>query len=202
MKTIYLIRHGETEYNSEHKLQGSVNTSLSEVGRQQAEDLAVRMKDVQLDQIYCSDLSRTRQTAEPLAKTKGISIIEVPELREISFGVWESVPFATIKEKYPQEIHDFFIFPKKFRLSGAELFLDAQKRGWEAVKKIIREQKDETSVAVFSHGGLLRTVFCALLHMDLNAMWKLNLYNTAVSCIYEQKPEEYYIKYINNIEKL
>ncbi len=202
MKTVYLIRHGETEYNSEHKLQGTVDTMLSEIGKQQALHLAQRMQDVALKQIFCSNLARTKQTAEPLAQAKGLPIIEIPALREVSFGIWESVPFKIIQEKYPKELHDFFHSPLNFKIPGCEPFADAQKRGWQAVQDIIKQQENDTSIAIVTHGGILRTIFCALLHMDLNAMWEINFYNTAVSCIYEQKPGDYYVKYINNIEKL
>jgi len=202
MKTIYLIRHGETDFNSQHKLQGKENTLLNAQGLEQAQRLAQRLKDVPLDQIFTSNLTRTKQTAQPLADIKALPLIEVPALQEMSFGIWESVPFEDIKANYPKELDLFFNHPTDFKLPGAETFQAAQKRGWEAVKKIIAQQKDETSIAIISHGGLLRTVFCAMLDMDLNALWKINLYNTAVSCIYEQKPGKYFLKYINNVEKL
>ena len=88
MARIYLIRHGETDGNKFKSIQGCIDNPLNAKGIEQAEKMANYFKDIPVDAIYCSSMSRACRTAEELAKVKGLEIHPMDELREITFGEW------------------------------------------------------------------------------------------------------------------
>ena len=101
MTTILLVRHGETDWNLEHRVQGHTDRPLNETGREQANALAELLADEPLDAIYSSDLARARQTAAAIAARHGLEVIELRELREKDFGTWEGLTGAEIQARFP-----------------------------------------------------------------------------------------------------
>jgi broad specificity phosphatase PhoE len=88
MTTVYLARHGESDWNVERRWQGHADRPLTERGREQAELLAGRLADVKLDAVYASDLRRAWETAQAVAATRGLEVVRLPELREVDVGSW------------------------------------------------------------------------------------------------------------------
>ena len=86
--TIFLARHGESDWNAEHRWQGHADRPLTERGLEQARELAARLADVELDAVYSSDLRRAWETAEAVASSQGIEVARQPELREVDVGSW------------------------------------------------------------------------------------------------------------------
>lgn len=202
MKTLYLVRHGETNSNLEKKFQGRINTPLNETGLAGAAGLVERFAPITVESIYCSTLQRTRQTATPLATARSLPIWEEAALQEISFGKWEGLPFDEIAEQWPREYDLLYTAPSKLDLGGEENFKQAQERGWEAVKKILAQQSEDSSAVAVSHGGLIRLILCALLHINIDEMWKFSLNNVSITSIFESPRVGLGIKYINNIKNL
>src|ERR1700731_205740 len=91
MTTLLLVRHGETDWNAEGKLQGHPHRPLNEYGRQQAEALAASFSTGSIDALYASDLSRARETAEILGAKLGLGVEVDPDLREKNWGNWEGL---------------------------------------------------------------------------------------------------------------
>ena len=102
MARIYLIRHGETNGNKLKSIQGCIDLPLNEKGIEQAEKMANYFKDIPLDAIYCSSMTRACRTAEELAKVKGLEYHPMDELREITFGEWEGVEFPELERRWPE----------------------------------------------------------------------------------------------------
>lgn len=202
MKTIYLIRHGETDSNKAKKFQGRINTPLNEKGLNGAKGLVERFENIPLAKMYCSTLKRTFQTAEPLATAKGISIEETEKLQELSFGQWEGMEFGEISKRWPNAYEELFIHPTLLDLKGEENFLEAMERGRAAIEGILKEQENNTSVAAVSHGGLIRLILCSILQMPADEMWTFSLDNVGVTGITYTEKLGFGIKYINNTGKL
>jgi probable phosphoglycerate mutase len=99
--TILLVRHGETEWNAEGRIQGQTNSSLNDRGREQAQALAEQLADEQIDAVYASDLDRARETAEILALRLDLPVVLDPALRERNFGSWEGRTVAELEEQWP-----------------------------------------------------------------------------------------------------
>ena len=99
MSNIYIVRHGQTTWNIEKRIQGHANAELTEKGRRQGDLVAERLKDENIDIIYSSDLDRARITAEKIGKLSGTRVIVDRELRDMSFGIWEGMLFSDVKKK-------------------------------------------------------------------------------------------------------
>jgi 2,3-bisphosphoglycerate-dependent phosphoglycerate mutase len=97
--TLLLARHGETDWNRDHRWQGFTGPPLNETGRRQARELGARL-DVDIDAIYSSDSERARETAEIVAARLGLSVTEDPRLREMNLGEWEGLTRHEIDERY------------------------------------------------------------------------------------------------------
>src|SRR3954451_11247139 len=102
MTTVYLARHGESDWNVERRWQGHADRPLTERGRQQARPLAERLAAVDLDAVYASDLRRAWETAEAVAAPKGLQVGRLPELREVNVGSWCGLTRDECAERFPE----------------------------------------------------------------------------------------------------
>src|SRR5258708_18492 len=96
LTTFYMVRHGQTDWNKQHRLQGTVDNSLNEMGEQQAKELADVLKDVSFDLAFSSDLLRAKRTAEIIVLEKKLHVATTGLLRERSFGKHEGAPATTL----------------------------------------------------------------------------------------------------------
>jgi broad specificity phosphatase PhoE len=101
MTTILIVRHGQSTWNAEHRWQGLADPPLSELGRRQARELAAELLGTPLDAVYSSDLQRARDTAEVVARAKGLTVVTDPSLREIDIGEWSGLTTEEIKAQFP-----------------------------------------------------------------------------------------------------
>ena len=153
---IFLIRHAQSKGNELNIVQGKSDNGLSDLGKEQAEKLSNHFNIGDLHAIYSSDLSRAFYTAEPTAKKLGIEIKKDPDLREADFGIWEELTYDGIKEQYPNEhsawFSDYYARPEWF-----ESFESHFKRIKNALGKILKSHRIDEKVAVFTHGGSIKT---------------------------------------------
>jgi probable phosphoglycerate mutase len=98
---MFLVRHGETDWNREHRWQGHADPPLNETGRAQSRELAQRLADVPLAAIYASDLARARETAEVVAEARRLPVVTDPALREIDVGEWCGLTTDEIRARFP-----------------------------------------------------------------------------------------------------
>jgi 2,3-bisphosphoglycerate-dependent phosphoglycerate mutase len=145
--TLLLVRHGETDWNRELRIQGSSDTELNATGRAQALELARELADVPLDAVYTSDLGRARETAEIVVADRELEVKLDPDLRERRFGSWEGLTRAEIAERFPDlEHHD------------GETDDEVRQRILAAVGRIVAAHPGE-DVLVVSHGGALNALW-------------------------------------------
>ena len=97
---LYIVRHGETDWNRQKKVQGHTDIPLNEYGRHLAEETAEGMKDIPIDIGYTSPLKRARETAEIILKGRNIPLLDEPRIQEIGFGIYEGIHTGT-QEKEP-----------------------------------------------------------------------------------------------------
>lgn len=179
MKTIYLVRHGETLANRQGILQGWSNNPLDDTGRKQAAALVTRASRVPLDAIYTSDLIRTRETAAPLAEARGLEPTVLPGLREISFGKWDGHHLKEIQKKDPDTLRDIFLKPGQVELEAEEDLAASQERAWETFTDLAESMDPDGTILCVSHGGLIRLLVCRILGFSIDNMWRMSLANTA-----------------------
>lgn len=182
MTRIYLVRHGETTWNAEGRWQGTLDIPLGEVGHQQAQALAKHLKDRPIAAIYSSDLSRARDTAEPLSRAKGLEIQTDARLRELDFGVFQGLTHDEIRAKYPEEERELFVDYLDFVLPEGESRRAVQARVYEMWQEVVRRHPN-SEVVVMSHGGPVRLLLLKLFDDQVERMLKVPLPNVSVTTI-------------------
>lgn len=145
----YLVRHGESEGNAARIFTGQTDSPLTPRGRQQAEAIADELANVAFDRIVTSDLSRTRDTAEAIAKRRGVAVEAVPELREINVGDRTGTPFDEVRG-LPNWTDDGFV-----AWPGGETLDQVVKRILGVIERLTRESPGKT-ILVVGHGGVNR----------------------------------------------
>ena len=183
MAKLYLIRHGETDYNNALRFQGQTDIPLNQKGIEQAEKAADFFRDIPLQAIYTSTLIRAKTTAEIIAGVKGMEVQETDALREMSFGIWENMNSKDIQKKYAKEWKDFFASPARTTIPQGESMLAVQKRAYPTVQEIL-DRYPEGDVAFVAHGGIIRVLMCTMLGLDLNRAWHLHVGNASITCFY------------------
>lgn len=179
---IYLVRHGETEWNALMKFQGQTDVPLSDKGRRQAELLGKRLAGEKIQGFYASDLRRAYETATILSGFHGLEVKAVPELRELNFGFWEGLTTKEIKASFANELVKWWDSPLSTRIPGGETLGEMVERSVLAVKNIV-ERHDDGNVVVVTHGGAIRSIVGSILGMDLNKYWRLRLDNACLNII-------------------
>ncbi|HBC92134.1 MAG TPA: alpha-ribazole phosphatase [Pelotomaculum sp.] len=179
---VYLIRHGETEWNNTMKFQGATDIPLSERGRRQAVSLGKRLAALKLDAFYASDLVRARETATIISSRHGMSIETIPALRELNFGAWEGLTIAEIQKLFANELEQWWENPFSIRIPGGETYNELIERSVNAIKEIVARHSDGR-IAVVSHGGPIRSIVGSVLEMDLGKYWRLGLHNGSLSIL-------------------
>jgi len=167
MKTIYLIRHAETTWNLEGKVQGSRDTPLSVEGLAQTVKTVAFLSTLHFDTIFTSPLARARAIAEPVGVNLGISPIVMPELREIEFGGWEGYTWNEIVVMYPATLAAWELKSLEARPDGGESLADVGRRA-EKVRSMVESSSGDL-ILVVAHGGFNRVLMSVLLDLPLSS---------------------------------
>jgi broad specificity phosphatase PhoE len=149
MTTILLVRHGETDWNVQRRVQGHSDTPLNETGREQARALADELAEEQIDAVYSSDLVRAHETARIVAESHGLGVTAIPDLRERHFGTWEGLSDNEVLERFPEA--------ETGTWGDGESRHEMAQRVFDALERIA-DTHPAGRVVVVSHGGPLRAV--------------------------------------------
>ena len=182
MTRLFLIRHGETEWNRQNRLQGNSDIHLSPEGFHQAQTLAKHAPFKHADAIYSSDLARAMDTAIILAERFNLTIKMMPELREMNYGDWEGRIISELLEESPKAFGKFFTNPEKCHPPHGETFLESQARVMIGIREIIAKHEGQ-SVIVVSHGAAIRLILGAALDMPIHKIWAISQSNTALNVL-------------------
>ena len=171
---VYLVRHGETEWNRRGKIQGQADIPLNEKGEALAFLTGQKMKDIPFKRIYTSPLSRARRTAELISGQRGLPLMEDSRLLEISYGNREGQLLALIHRLPFLRLHRYFFYSSAYvPPKGGETYDDLRKRCREFLEqelKPLEEQMDH--VLVCGHGALIREMVCIIDGIAPDAFWK------------------------------
>ena len=184
MKTLYIVRHGETEWNKIGRYQGITNVPLNENGIAQAKACGNALKDIHFDRILSSDLSRALVTAETIRGNRQLEIKTDERLREINFGDWEKLLFTEIAERWPGLIDQMYRRPDIVKVPNGESFQEVQDRAWSAVSDFLNENNEDETILITCHGGTIRTILCKLLDISISHCWNFSQGNTAINRVF------------------
>lgn len=166
MTTILLARHGQSDWNHSQRWQGFADRPLTEVGRRQAVELAERLDGTELDAIYSSDLQRARETAEIVARTKGLTVETTPDLREVDVGSWQGLSRAEAEERFPDGYGRWLQGGEGW--DDGETYEQMSERVLSAIQRIAKAHAPGRVLAV-AHGGSIRAVHAAALGLDVHS---------------------------------
>jgi len=152
-----MIRHGETAWNAEGRVQGQTDVPLSAVGKAQARALAVALAGERFAALYASDLARVRQTAAPAARALGLEVRLDAGLRERHYGKFETLTYAEARELHPADYARFKAKEPDYDFGSGESLARFHARAVACVAAIARRHAG-ASVLVFTHGGVLEMV--------------------------------------------
>lgn len=184
MGKLYIVRHGETEWNTLGRIQGHTDVALSDRGRRQAAALSRRLAGVAFDAAYCSDLSRARETAQIILGPRDAALYATPQLREYHKGIFEGLTVREYAQRYPDLYqaslrNDLDFAPP----GGGETIRQTSARMAQFTAQLLVQNPNDT-VLIVGHGGSLRAVIVALLSLPLEANWKFAMRNCALSLVY------------------
>ncbi len=182
---VYLVRHGETEWNRQCRLQGQSDTELNEIGIELAEITAKALKDVDFEVIFSSPLRRAYRTAEIFRSERDTDIITDKRLLEINFGEREGHVIPGRDDDDSDPIYNFEFVPDRYvPATGGETFDEIYARTtdfWDNV--IVPSEKKYKNILIVGHGCMNRTIINRLKGNPLKDFWAVKLDNCAVTII-------------------
>lgn len=156
---LIMIRHGETDWNRAHRFQGGTDIDLNEQGHSQARLAAARLTGLPIAAIYCSDLRRARQTAEPIARALGLGVSVEPALRERSYGIFEGRTHEEIVRDHPQDYERWRRREAAYAMPGGGESLAALRVRVLAQMELLARRHAGQMVAAVTHGGVLDAMY-------------------------------------------
>ncbi len=202
MTKVYLIRHAEAEGNLYRRLHGWYNSKITENGHRQIAALEERFRDIPVDQVYSSDLLRTRTTAQALVRPKGLELHTRQAYREIHMGIWEDLPFGQVAEEHPETFRLFSNNMPEYSMQDGETFAQVRQRICRGILSAAHENQGKT-IAIFSHGVAIRNAVGCFLGVPLERIWEEVPHgdNTAVALL-EVEGESVRVVYYNDASHL
>lgn len=152
-----LVRHGETEWNAERRLQGQIDIGLNDTGRRQALAAGRWLRGQPIRAVYSSDLQRARCTAEAIAAALGLPLTTSPQLRERNYGIFQGLTYAEAKERYPDAYHAFEARDPDYAFGNGETLRAMYARVTGKLEELAAAHAGEAIVVVV-HGGVLDIV--------------------------------------------
>ncbi len=183
MKKVYIVRHGETDYNKQMKIQGrGIDAPLNDTGRLQAEALCNFFQTRTVDTIAVSSLQRTRQTVEPVSAMKNLEIQSFRDLDEMDFGEMEGSPVTDTESQVAQAKQKWASGEISFPVKGGESPKQVFDRASSCIEHIINQQTGKDMLFVL-HGRLIRILLSGWLYKDISRMQKIHHANGAINVL-------------------
>lgn len=179
MTTVYMVRHGETDWNRAHRMQGWSDIPLNERGREQASFAARALASVPLDVIYTSPLKRAEKTAEIIRGERKIPLFAEKGFIEINLGKWDGHTPDEMDVLYPGQYDIWRSTPGDVHIDGGETFAKVQERAWKAFLSMVDKEKGK-HILLVSHMGCLSTILFKIAGYPLNDLWKHPIGNCAL----------------------
>jgi len=184
---LILIRHGETEWNSQLRMQGHSDSNLSVAGQAQILALGKWMKNIPFDHIYSSDSMRAQQTAKAIIQYSGHTLQFDKRLREKNLGIFEGLTTEEAREYHPEAIRLFKTAGPQYIIDGGESTQQLLDRALEVIEEI-RHRHHQKRVLLVTHGGVVRVLMKHALGLDINAPTRFLIKNAGLfSLIWDDK---------------
>ncbi|HDQ92762.1 MAG TPA: histidine phosphatase family protein, partial [Synergistetes bacterium] len=170
MKRLFLIRHGETDWNREGRFQGKMDIPLNSPGREQALAAARALESADIDRVVSSPLSRAGKTANATAALLGLHVKVMDGFREIDHGLWEGHTADEVEKLWPGMLAIWHSHPETVTMPEGETLKDVQARAWAALEDVIAGPGSR--VSIFSHDAVIKVILCGVVGCNLSSFWR------------------------------
>ncbi|MEK8127673.1 histidine phosphatase family protein [Paenibacillus filicis] len=179
--TLYLVRHGQTEWNVEHRMQGHQDSPLTELGIRQANWLGDALQNERIDTVFSSTSRRAVRTAELIRGARELPVQESDEFREINLGIWEGRTQAEVKELFPVQFDQFWSDPEAFQVEGSETFRQVRERAAAKLDEILQAHPGR-SILLVTHTVVVKLLMAYFENRPMNELWNLPYIHPACLC--------------------
>lgn len=183
MLTLYITRHGETDWNTQKRMQGWSDSELTKNGKRNAVLLGDRVKEINFDAIYSSPSKRTEVTAHLIKGDRDIPVILDDKLMEINMGKWEGQTFSFIQDKYPDEFYSFWNTPHLYNSFNGESFYGLENRVLKSITSI-QEKHSSGNILIVTHSVVIKTLLAYFKNLPLENLWEPPfIYDTSLTIV-------------------
>lgn len=175
---IYLVRHGETDYNKERLLMGQLDIPMNELGLSQAKKVGKVLENKKISKIYSSDLQRASKTAEIIKNKQNIPLELIPNFREHTFGKMDGMKWSSKWDEMEKNEFENILLKE-----GGESFTHFEKRIWDTFIKITSKHSIDKNLLIISHGGCIRVIIMKILNATEEIFSNLSIDNCSLTTI-------------------
>jgi len=182
MTQIYLVRHGQTQWNKEQIFRGTSDVPLNGSGQEEARLTAKALGTRPISAVYTSPLVRASETAAGIAGIRGLEVRTLEGLTDLCFGEWQGVSHRAVMERYPELYRRWLEEPHRITFPGGDSLRTLQSRAVKAVKQTVLSHPEDTIVMV-SHRVVNRVLICGLVGIDLSHFWQIGQDTAAINLL-------------------
>lgn len=197
---LLLVRHGQSTWNREHRIQGQLDPPLSEEGRRQAERLGRRLAGRRFVAVYSSDLRRAFETADAIGKATGASPSPTTGLREIYLGAWEGLTTEEIAQRFPEAWALWIAEPRWDVVPGGEREAQFEARVNVELDSIL-ERHEHGDVLIVTHGGVIQVALHRVVGRPNHGLFPFRIENASISVI-EKRNGRFVVSSVNDTSHL
>lgn len=179
--TVYITRHGQTEWNVQKRMQGHQDSALTPLGVQQAQWLSRGLLHVELDAVYASSSPRALRTAELIRGDRDLPLTACDEFKEIGMGIWEGRDSGELQLRYPEQHRHFWGNPDQFSVEGSETFAAVQERALGKLREII-DLHAGGAVLIVTHTVVIKVLMAYFEGRAMNKLWDLPYIHPTCLC--------------------
>ncbi len=181
---LYLVRHGQTEYNASNLFFGITDAPLTPKGEEQAQHMAEKLKDITFDHCYCSPLIRAKDTAQAILNKNDhpFEVELLQELREVDFGEWETLSFSQIMEKFPENLNSYVTNFFDHTFTGGQSIADFLGKVKDFLT-MLQNKEPYGRILIVSHIGVIGAILNLLLFKDIKDLFVFNIPTGGLSVV-------------------
>jgi broad specificity phosphatase PhoE len=195
MMKIYIIRHGETQWNKEEVFRGRKDISLNETGKKQVERVGLYFSHRPINRIVSSPLARARQTAEAIGNPISIAIETMEELTDFNFGIWEGLSLREVEKRFPADFAIWKTSPEKLRIENGETLAMVRNRISAGLANITSGQ--EGAVVIVTHRVICKIIVLHALGIGNEHFWDMK-YDPGSITLLDRKNDKYTLIFSND----
>ena len=184
----HIVRHGQTHWNVQRRIQGQLDSELDELGVTQAIERGKDFAAMPLQAIYSSSSVRTRQTTENLLGNRKDPVVYLDELKEVNWGIWQGEMWSDIEAAHPEMVEAYHKALPHFSVDGAETPAQTQARGVKALETLIAKHEnaaEDANILVVSHGAIMKKMLGHYTGVALTELHTLAPLPNCAHCIIE-----------------